>query len=419
MINDMAEMLEQTGVKNVRTYDNGYFPGMGIHEMGTARMGNDPKTSVLNSHNQVWDAPNVFVTDGSCMTSRRLPESVAHVHGAHRARGGLRRERAQSPQPLTRANRHDIDDRRQIRLINRREAIRRVSALLGGVAFVGGSESARRVREGAPARRTAGAGQSSAPRISHFSTRSPTRFCRKRRRPARRRRRPARSWRSWSPTCYSPAEQKIFRDGMKKVDDARKKANNVVFHAGDAAAAARRADGARSRSRRRVMDARDAAERRKKGLAPVAVAAKQLPGGAARRTRTCRTSERRTRPARTPAPPRRSRRRAGALLPHDEGARAARLLHVGDRLHESDALRREPRALRSVHSVQAGRARVGGACLTPSTQGARSLGVSFRLGSVVAALALLISPSVAAGGRTKRRGGHRVSHDRLHLRRVA
>ena len=69
MIADMAEMLEQTGVKKVKTYDNEYFPGMGIHEMGTARMGRDPKTSVLNSHNQVWDAPNVFVTDGSCMTS--------------------------------------------------------------------------------------------------------------------------------------------------------------------------------------------------------------------------------------------------------------------------------------------------------------------------------------------------------------
>jgi choline dehydrogenase-like flavoprotein len=66
---DMAEMLEQSGVKNVRMYDGGYFPGMGIHEMGTARMGRDPKTSVLNAHNQVWDAPNVFVTDGSCMTS--------------------------------------------------------------------------------------------------------------------------------------------------------------------------------------------------------------------------------------------------------------------------------------------------------------------------------------------------------------
>jgi choline dehydrogenase-like flavoprotein len=69
MIADMAEMLEQAGVKRVKTFDSGYFPGMGIHEMGTARMGRDPKTSVLNATNQVWDAPNVFVTDGACMTS--------------------------------------------------------------------------------------------------------------------------------------------------------------------------------------------------------------------------------------------------------------------------------------------------------------------------------------------------------------
>ena len=69
MIADMAEMLEQTGVRNVRTYDAEYFPGMGIHEMGTARMGRDRRTSVLNANNQVWDAPNVYVTDGACMTS--------------------------------------------------------------------------------------------------------------------------------------------------------------------------------------------------------------------------------------------------------------------------------------------------------------------------------------------------------------
>ena len=69
MTADMAEMLEVTGVKDVHTFENEYFPGMGIHEMGTARMGRDPKTSVLNAQNQVWDAPNVFVTDGACMTS--------------------------------------------------------------------------------------------------------------------------------------------------------------------------------------------------------------------------------------------------------------------------------------------------------------------------------------------------------------
>jgi choline dehydrogenase-like flavoprotein len=69
MINDMAEMLTAAGAKDVKTFDNECFPGMGIHEMGTARMGKDRKTSVLNKWNQVWDAPNVFVTDGSCMVS--------------------------------------------------------------------------------------------------------------------------------------------------------------------------------------------------------------------------------------------------------------------------------------------------------------------------------------------------------------
>jgi choline dehydrogenase-like flavoprotein len=69
MMDDMAEMLERTGAKRVHTFDGEYFPGAGIHEMGTARMGRDPKTSVLNAHNQVWDAPNVFVTDGACMAS--------------------------------------------------------------------------------------------------------------------------------------------------------------------------------------------------------------------------------------------------------------------------------------------------------------------------------------------------------------
>jgi len=69
MMNDAKEMLEASGVKNINTYDAGYSVGMGIHEMGAARMGRDPKTSVLNGNNQVWDAPNVFVTDGACMTS--------------------------------------------------------------------------------------------------------------------------------------------------------------------------------------------------------------------------------------------------------------------------------------------------------------------------------------------------------------
>jgi len=69
MKTDAAEMFERIGLKDIQTYDMGYEMGQGIHEMGTARMGSDPKSSVLNQFNQVWDAPNVFVTDGACMTS--------------------------------------------------------------------------------------------------------------------------------------------------------------------------------------------------------------------------------------------------------------------------------------------------------------------------------------------------------------
>lgn len=69
MMNDAAEMLEAAGCKNVKTFDAGSWPGMAIHEMGTARMGRDPKTSVLNAFNQMHDVKNVFITDGSCMAS--------------------------------------------------------------------------------------------------------------------------------------------------------------------------------------------------------------------------------------------------------------------------------------------------------------------------------------------------------------
>ncbi len=64
-----SQMLEKAGFNNIEAYDSKSAPGQGIHEMGTARMGRDAKTSILNEHNQVWNAKNVFVTDGACMTS--------------------------------------------------------------------------------------------------------------------------------------------------------------------------------------------------------------------------------------------------------------------------------------------------------------------------------------------------------------
>jgi choline dehydrogenase-like flavoprotein len=68
-VTQAAEMMEAAGFKNVRSYDNGQAPGLAIHEMGTCRMGRDPRTSMLNAWNQLHAVKNVFVTDGACMTS--------------------------------------------------------------------------------------------------------------------------------------------------------------------------------------------------------------------------------------------------------------------------------------------------------------------------------------------------------------
>ena len=64
-----AEMLERSGFKDIYDWEDKYVFGNGIHEMGTARMGHDSKTSVLNKFNQVHSVKNVYVTDGACMTS--------------------------------------------------------------------------------------------------------------------------------------------------------------------------------------------------------------------------------------------------------------------------------------------------------------------------------------------------------------
>jgi len=69
MVSQAVEMLDKAGFKDVNGYDDIGAPGLGIHEMGMARMGRDPKTSVLNGNNQVHEVSNVYVTDGAFMTS--------------------------------------------------------------------------------------------------------------------------------------------------------------------------------------------------------------------------------------------------------------------------------------------------------------------------------------------------------------
>ena len=69
-MNKSAEdLLAKTGFSNINTYRSNPIAGSAVHEMGTARMGRDSRTSVLNENNQMHDVKNVFITDGSCMTS--------------------------------------------------------------------------------------------------------------------------------------------------------------------------------------------------------------------------------------------------------------------------------------------------------------------------------------------------------------
>jgi choline dehydrogenase-like flavoprotein len=68
-LHTMQEMFETMGLKDIKTEGSMSFPGNANHEMGTARMGNDPRTSVVNKWNQMHSVKNLFITDGSCMAS--------------------------------------------------------------------------------------------------------------------------------------------------------------------------------------------------------------------------------------------------------------------------------------------------------------------------------------------------------------
>ena len=90
MIPDMAEtaaeMLDAAGARNIRPFSvPDRVPGYGIHELGVARMGRDPRTSVLNQFQRAHDVGNVFVMDGAELPVGRLPEPDADHHGARRA----------------------------------------------------------------------------------------------------------------------------------------------------------------------------------------------------------------------------------------------------------------------------------------------------------------------------------------------
>lgn len=157
-------------------------------------------------------------------------------------------------------------DTQQVRLIDRREAIRRVSVLLGGLAFVGGSRLlAAYEKASAPVGKTVG--EFSAADIAYLDEIAET-ILPATKTPGAKAAKTGAFMALMVTDSYSPWEQKIFREGMRKVDIATKRVNNVTFMAAtpqQRLAVLTTLD----REQKRVMDAREAKERRQKGLAPL------------------------------------------------------------------------------------------------------------------------------------------------------
>jgi hypothetical protein len=154
----------------------------------------------------------------------------------------------------------------QMQLIDRREAIRRVGALLGGVAFVGGNGLLAAVEKAGGAVQAA-PGKFSAQDVAYLDEIAET-ILPATKTPGAKAAKTGAFMALMVTDCYSPAEQKVFFDGMRKVDEAMRKTNNASFMA--ATPEQRLAVlTALDHDQKRVMDAREAADRKRKGLSPV------------------------------------------------------------------------------------------------------------------------------------------------------
>src|SRR5580698_8824498 len=161
---------------------------------------------------------------------------------------------------------NESPDTEQLQLVSRREAIRRVGVLLGGVAFVGGQdllaavEKANSAAEHAP-------GKFSAQDIAYLDEIAET-ILPATKTPGAKAAKTGAFMALMVTDCYGPAQQKVFRDGMRKLDEACKKSNGAAFMA--AAPQQRLAVlNLLDQEQKRVMDSREAADRKRKGLAPV------------------------------------------------------------------------------------------------------------------------------------------------------
>jgi hypothetical protein len=161
---------------------------------------------------------------------------------------------------------NDSSESEQLQPINRREAIRRVSALLGGVAFVGGNSLLAAVEKADTALERA-LGNFSAQDVAYLDEIAET-ILPATKTPGAKAAKTGAFIALMVTDCYSPAEQKVFLNGMRKVDEAMRNANNVSFMTATPAqrlAVLTTLD----HEQKRVMDAREAADRKRKGLSPV------------------------------------------------------------------------------------------------------------------------------------------------------
>ena len=216
--------------------------------------------------------------------------------------------------------------------LNRREAIRRVSALLGGIAFAGGSSLLAAAEKASPDRGVARPIQRPRNRVSRRDRRN---HSARNEDPGREGGKDRRVYGADGHRLLQPWEQKVFREGMRKVDDAMRRRTRCH--------SCRRPRRSGWRCSRRWITSRSGSWTR------------------ARRRIVSREDWRRC-PA-LPQPHACGHQSAGPLLSHDEGARDARLLHLEGRLHAGVALRRGTGPLRSLHTLHARRDGVGGACV--------------------------------------------------------
>ena len=161
---------------------------------------------------------------------------------------------------------NDSSEAEQLQSISRREAIRRVSALLGGAAFVGGSSLLAAVEKAVSATEET-TGKFTAQDIAYLDEIAET-ILPATKTPGAKAAKTGAFMAVMVTDCYSPAEQKVFLDGMRQLNEAMRKANNVSFMAATAAqrlAVLTPLD----HEQKRVMDAREAADRKRKGLSPV------------------------------------------------------------------------------------------------------------------------------------------------------